>query len=471
MTHIYACVWWYIGTVGQPSTLDEYEHMFEGREEWPAHWVYFYVGLGTQELWPNSVAIRKQYLMSFYWMASTLSTSALVGDTTPKNAIEITWTIWCMLTTLTLYAYVMVRSLDSAAFLEHRTGLAGPLARQPPGRALVRPTRVASAVLQGEITNIVMSNDEALVVMREEVAKVQTYIRKRSFPRDLAQDIVSTYYDDLNASHDTERIVHLLSSGLRVEVAMHTSLPLLKRSELFTQCSSGFIASVAILLRELTMAGEEVLFRANDVCMELYIIATNTVNLTVREQSGQDTIVAVKRKGDTVGEIAFFFRLRHLTAASLGKAQATLYALSLDDYQQLSATYADDDNKLIEGLTRTVEATGPAGKSQTSFTANQVASEGVHDAAKVRRTIDAAVRRQTENHVIAFIEAAASNDTRIVSNMLEAGNLDVDQADYGARAGRGPSRRVAVSASRSTRSAPPSLPETHQRCTHAPSLT
>jgi hypothetical protein len=152
-----------------------------------------------------------------------------------------------------------------------------------------------TAAVMGEITNIVMSNDEALVAMREEVAKVQTFINKRTFPRELSQDVVATYYEDLNASHNTERIVHLLSSSLRVDVAMHTSLPLLKRNELFTKCSSGFIASMAVVLRELTMAGDDILFRANDVCTDLYFVASNTVNLTVREASGQDTVRHVER--------------------------------------------------------------------------------------------------------------------------------------------------------------------------------
>jgi hypothetical protein len=145
--------------------------------------------------------------------------------------------------------------------------------------------------------------------------------------------------------------------------------------------------------------------------------------------------VAVKRKGDMVGEIAFFFRLRHITAASIGKAQATLFALSHDDYHQLSATYIDDATKLIESLTRTVEAQGPAGKSQASSGSKAMSATSdmsMHDAARVRKIIDAAVRRQTENHVITFVEAAANNDVKTLTQLLDDGVLDIDEADYGA---------------------------------------
>jgi Ion transport protein len=95
LTHIYACIWWYIGTVGQPSTVAAYNDLIGDDAGTPAHWIYFYSGLGVQDLWPNDVAIGKQYIMSFYWMASTLSTSSLVGQTTPKNQTEIIFTIWC----------------------------------------------------------------------------------------------------------------------------------------------------------------------------------------------------------------------------------------------------------------------------------------------------------------------------------------------------------------------------------------
>jgi hypothetical protein len=39
----------------------------------------------------------------------------------------------------------------------------------------------------GEITNTVMSGDTALVNTREEVAKVQTFVAKHSFPRELSK--------------------------------------------------------------------------------------------------------------------------------------------------------------------------------------------------------------------------------------------------------------------------------------------
>jgi hypothetical protein len=50
----------------------------------------------------------KQYIFSLYWMASTLSTASLIGNTTPKNQAELLFTICAMVITLTFYAYGMI---------------------------------------------------------------------------------------------------------------------------------------------------------------------------------------------------------------------------------------------------------------------------------------------------------------------------------------------------------------------------
>lgn len=43
------------------------------------------------------------------------------------------------------------------------------------------------AYVMGEITNMVMSSDAALVATREEMARVEMFVAKHDFPLDLAQ--------------------------------------------------------------------------------------------------------------------------------------------------------------------------------------------------------------------------------------------------------------------------------------------
>jgi hypothetical protein len=55
ITHICGCIWWYIGTVGQPHTEEEYAQL---NGEPMTTWVYFYEGLGEANLWSDSVCIQ-----------------------------------------------------------------------------------------------------------------------------------------------------------------------------------------------------------------------------------------------------------------------------------------------------------------------------------------------------------------------------------------------------------------------------
>jgi hypothetical protein len=92
-------IWWYIGTVNQPHTMTEYERVTGASEGTPSSWIYYYSGLGEESIWDDHTSIAKQYLFSFYWAASTLSTSSLVGQATPKNQNEILFTVWCVAST------------------------------------------------------------------------------------------------------------------------------------------------------------------------------------------------------------------------------------------------------------------------------------------------------------------------------------------------------------------------------------
>jgi hypothetical protein len=140
----------------------------------------------------------------------------------------------------------------------------------------------------------------------------------------------------------------------------------------------------------------------------------------------QETIV--KRNGEILGEVAFIFRLRHLYSACVGKASATLFTLSADAYQHVCSTYVEDAGKVVEEIIHAVEMSGSPGKSQTSGTS--WASVAVRSSEQAQTKMNEAIRRQTEQYAIAFIEAAAQNDTKTVIRILESGEVDVDESDY-----------------------------------------
>lgn len=145
---------------------------------------------------------------------------------------------------------------------------------------------------------------------RDKVSIVQTFIGSRKMPRSLAKDIVSTFYENVNSNKDSQRIFASLSSSLRVEVAMHISLPLVKSSEVFGACSSGFTTSLSVLMQEMTLTGEETIFRAMEGCAELYIIATNSVNIFSKDPEGFDKVLCRPgRPLQTIGRPVQYVRM------------------------------------------------------------------------------------------------------------------------------------------------------------------
>lgn len=162
---------------------------------------------------------------------------------------EMLFSILCMLVTMTVYAYVL-----------------------------------------GEISNQVIANGEALVKTRDQLSVVRTFISRRLLPKDLAVDIVSTFYENVSNNQQSERIFGLLPSSLRVEVAMHISLPLVKDSAIFKVCSSGFITALSVLMQEVRYMADETIFRAKEACNDLFLVASQSVNLMSQCDDGSETV-------------------------------------------------------------------------------------------------------------------------------------------------------------------------------------
>lgn len=132
-----------------------------------------------------------------------------------------------------------------------------------------------------------------------------------------------------------------------------------------------------------------------------------------------------RTKGDTVGEVAFFFRLRHLNSACAGKTQSTVFALVYTDYQQIAASYVDDDNKVLEALLDWVDS-GKSEKSQYSSSSfNTLDSAAMQSGGAMRRKVDQAVSRRTEQNVVKLLNAVATQDARLVQHMLSSEQVEV----------------------------------------------
>ncbi|KAK9861698.1 hypothetical protein WJX84_004552 [Apatococcus fuscideae] len=392
--HIFACAWWYIGTYNQQNfwNTDKFEitltpgmndtvtaiagqdfNMTDYNAQLPNYWVGRYQGFGLNDMYLSG-SIWQQYLLCFYWVLATISTNGQVQNMVPKNLAEILFGYLVLIASVTLVAYVL-----------------------------------------GAVSNVIMDQDAALVRMRTQVLAIQKFVTNRNLPERLKEDI--TRYVESSAVIRSEHghqedVFSLLSHTLQVEVAKHMSRELIGLVEIFDGCNSNFLDSISVLLHEVNIAPDNVLFRANEVSRELYIIASGMMQLLVESDDAGVVVENVRSAGQVVGEMGFFFGMRYITHAKAAPSgPATLFALPKADFSQLIKLYPDQEEQI---------------------TKNILQSWGLQHTMKVevKRVLEMAKHKKRNERVVRLVDAAARGSLEEVDFMLGSGDVEVDDGDY-----------------------------------------
>lgn len=117
---------------------------------------------------------------SHYWVFASLTTNGLIGPMTPRNPLEISFTCMVMCVSLTVYAYIL-----------------------------------------GEISNLVMKQDEELVATRSSILQVEDFVKNRLLPTELKKEIEHYFHflASSNSSKDDVDVFDMLSHTLQVSTA------------------------------------------------------------------------------------------------------------------------------------------------------------------------------------------------------------------------------------------------------------
>lgn len=130
-------------------------------------------------------------------------------------------------------------------------------------------------------------------------------------------------------------------------------------------------------------------------------------------------VTETRSRGDLVGELSFFFRLRHLHTACVGRTMATVFMLPYNDYKQLAATYVDDDTAILVSLANSVQPT----TSQPPLSRTRNRETGRERPAHVIQKVEQAMERRTKQHVVKLLHAVAENDLQLVKDMIDSGKV------------------------------------------------
>lgn len=99
-SHVLGCSWWYIGT-----------YKIKDESDLINHWIGYYDAFGTGNVFRDANVLQ-QYVLSFFWATASLSTNGQIGDSTPKSFIEMMFACLIMLTSLTVYVYLLSELSD-----------------------------------------------------------------------------------------------------------------------------------------------------------------------------------------------------------------------------------------------------------------------------------------------------------------------------------------------------------------------
>eukprot|EP00854_Cymbomonas_tetramitiformis_P001692 gene1692-2347_t len=316
LIHVLGCLWWYLGT--------KFDTVMGN------HWVDYYAGFGSENI-SDEGSILEQYALSIYWISASLSTSGLIGGMQPKNFVEMLFSCFVMAIQLTFFKYVLgeisnVVMEQDAELVETRRAvhqmqhfidqreLPEELTREITNFFEFMSSTVGSKVATDEkeedifeLLSHSLQTVDAVVSAGQVFGEVsflfglrQTMnartgvgstatvfaLHKSDFSQmiklfpdegELINKAVLATWEEQYIEGRTSKSGDGASS---VEVAHHISRKLLDTIQIFQSCSSHFLDSLSVSLREVTWLPETYIYRVNDVSREMYIINKGNVELT-----------------------------------------------------------------------------------------------------------------------------------------------------------------------------------------------
>ena len=320
LLHLSACFWFALTDPLTNTSMNTYLSNYHGT----------FSGFGSSS---SSFLRFEEYMLAMYWVTGTLTTMGQGGgDLMPQNSRERIFAIFLMLMNLSIYAYIL-----------------------------------------GCISNLFMSADEAIVRKRAEISAVERYITTNRLGLELEKEIRSAMSTDASSgqgvSLEEERAVFKkLSHSLQVQVSKHTCSSLVDNVPAFRDVSSHFKESVCTELAEENFGPGTFVFKRTEPAGELHIIASGTVELLAADElEGEEHIeVADCGVGSVIGEIPFFFNMRHTDSARTGMdSHVRVFFLTREKYGRLLMLYPHEEEKISQNILSKIDLqTGSSGGSK-----------------------------------------------------------------------------------------------------------
>ena len=252
---------------------------------------------------PEASGIER-YILSLFWVFSTITCEGTVGNLEPQNFVEIVYCVVLLGFNLTIYRWI-----------------------------------------SGEIANMVMNADDKVIRTREEHEKILKFISAGVFSSDLRERIQSHLQlaSKGNVSEEQDRLLMSLSHGLRVEIARYIWREFITKVHLFRGCSGQFLDAVCVLVYEKHFGPEESIGMCDEISEDLFILVHGGFELISAETS---RVKKVHRRGQCVGILSVFFGVKQYFSTRASRMGAVCVRLEGTALSEVMQIYPKDEERV-----------------------------------------------------------------------------------------------------------------------------
>lgn len=246
---------------------------------------------------PEGLGPFDRYVAAFYWTVTTLVTIGY-GDITPKGTYQMIFVIFVEFFGAGMYALII-----------------------------------------GNIANLIANIDIAKTQYRENLDKINAFMKYRNLPQPLQKRVVE-YYEylwDTRRGNDELSVLGYLPTSLRQQVALYLNRDIIARVPIFEKADANLLRDVIVNLKPVVYTPGDIIVYAGELGMDMYFISRGSVEVLSPDEK---TSYAVLGEGQFFGEIALLLSMPR-TATIKAREYCDLYRLDKNTFDVVLSGHPD----------------------------------------------------------------------------------------------------------------------------------